>query len=227
MQGSGGCIPARPEFLAMLRQEAEEAGAILIFDEVMTSRLGRGGAHTLLDLKPDLMTLGKWVGGGMTFGAFGGRADLMSRFDPSAPGALPHAGTFNNNVVTMAAGIAALSEAFTPEIAEALHARGDTLRARINALFAEHGLAMCATGIGSLMNLHPVPGPVTSRNDLDDAPDTVRELLFLDLLARGFYVARRGFIALSLAVTDDHLDRFITALGEIVEERKPLLPARA
>lgn len=227
MQGSGGCIPAQPAFLRMLEEEARVAGVILIFDEVMTSRLGRGGAHSLLGLKPDLLTLGKWVGGGMTFGAFGGRADLMARFDPSAPEALPHAGTFNNNVVTMAAGIAALTEAFTPDIAEQLHARGEKLRGRMNAVFADRGLAMCATGLGSLINIHPVVGPVASRDDLVDAPDGVRELVFLDLLARGFYVARRGFIALSIAVTDDDLDRFVAALGELLDERKPLLPQLA
>ena len=227
MQGSGGCIPAQPAFLRMLEEEARVAGVILIFDEVMTSRLGRGGAHSLLGLKPDLLTLGKWVGGGMTFGAFGGRPDLMARFDPSAPEALPHAGTFNNNVVTMAAGIAALTEAFTADIAEQLHARGEKLRGRMNAVFADRGLAMCATGLGSLINIHPVVGPVASRDDLVDAPDGVRELVFLDLLARGFYVARRGFIALSIAVTDDDLDRFVAALGEILDERKPLLPQLA
>ena len=227
MQGSGGCIPAQPEFLQMLQEEARAAGAMLIFDEVMTSRLGRGGAHSLLGLEPDLMTLGKWVGGGMTFGAFGGRADLMARFDPSAPEALPHAGTFNNNVVTMAAGIAALTDAFTPDIAEELHARGDKLRGRMNAQFADRGLAMCATGLGSLINIHPTAGPISNRDDLSEAPDTVRELVFLDLLARGFYVARRGFIALSIAVTENDLDRFINALGDILDERKPLLPRLA
>ena len=77
------------------------------------------------------------------------------------------------------------------------------------------------------INIHPTAGPVANRNDLAEAPDTVRELVFLDLLARGFYVARRGFIALSIAVTDDDLDQFITALGDILEERKPLLPCLA
>lgn len=227
MQGSGGCIPADPAFLRMLQSEARAAGAILIFDEVMTSRLGRGGAHSVLGLEPDLITLGKWVGGGMTFGAFGGRADLMSRFDPSAPNALPHAGTFNNNVLTMAAGIAALTEAFTPDIAEQLHARGDKLRGRMNGLFEDRGLAMCATGLGSLINIHPAPGPVSSRDDLAEAPDALRELVFLDLLARSYYVARRGFIALSIAVTDDDLDRFVAALGDVLDERAPLLPKTA
>jgi glutamate-1-semialdehyde 2,1-aminomutase len=224
MMGSSGCIPGDPEFLGMLRDEATKCGALLIFDEVMTSRFGDGGAHAMLGLTPDLMTLGKWIGGGMSFGAFGGRADLMAMFDPSLAGALPHAGTFNNNVLSMGAGIAALSEAFTPEIATRLHAKGDALRARLNEILANAGVGLCASGTGSLMNLHPVRGPVTSPASLTDADDRVRELVFLDLLERGYYVARRGFIALSVAVTDDDLSGFCDALGDVVAVRKSLLP---
>ena len=76
-----------------------------------------------MGLKPDLTTFGKYIGGGMSFGAFGGRADIMDRFDPRRADALPHAGTFNNNVLTMSAGIAGLTEIYTPEAAVALNAR--------------------------------------------------------------------------------------------------------
>ena len=86
MQGSGGCIPAEQEFLTTLRQETARVGAMLVFDEVMTSRLAPGGLQTRYGIRPDLMTLGKYVGGGMSFGAFGGRADLMRRFDPRQAG---------------------------------------------------------------------------------------------------------------------------------------------
>ena len=83
---------------------------------------------------PDLTSLGKYIGGGMTFGAFGGRADIMALYDPRQPKFLPHAGTFNNNVVTMAAGITGLSKVFTPEAASRLHER-----ARHSAKAAERG----------------------------------------------------------------------------------------
>jgi glutamate-1-semialdehyde aminotransferase len=89
------------------------SGALLIFDEVMTSRLAPGGAQEVLGITPDLTTLGKYLAGGFTFGAFGGRRDVMAAFD--APrGRLGHAGTFNNNVVSMAAGVATLTEVLTP-----------------------------------------------------------------------------------------------------------------
>lgn len=226
MLGSGGSIPAAPGFLEGLRAATAATGAFLILDEVMTSRFGRHGAGHLAGVTPDLMTLGKWVGGGMSFGAFGGRADAMAVYDPAAPGALPHAGTFNNNVMSMRAGIAALTEAFTPEIAAALHARGEALRARIEDLFARHGVAMTVTGAGSVMTIHGRNGPIRSPADLAGADDRVRELVFLDLLERGYYMARRGFIALSLALSDDQLDGFVAALEDVLTARRTVLPPR-
>lgn len=83
MIGGGGCLPASLEFLQMLREETKSVGALLIFDEVMTSRLSPGGLQLKTGITPDLTTLGKYVGGGMPFGAFGGRKDIMSLFDPS------------------------------------------------------------------------------------------------------------------------------------------------
>jgi glutamate-1-semialdehyde 2,1-aminomutase len=114
MLGSAGCFPASPEFLAMLREETKKRGIVLIFDEVMTSRLHPKGLSAELGIAPDLKTLGKYIGGGMSFGAFGGVREIMARFDPARADALPHAGTFNNNMLTMTAGLAALSEIFTP-----------------------------------------------------------------------------------------------------------------
>ncbi|RYF63259.1 MAG: aminotransferase class III-fold pyridoxal phosphate-dependent enzyme, partial [Comamonadaceae bacterium] len=113
MQGSGGCIAGDRAFLQMLRDWSSAHGALLIFDEVMTSRLAPGGLQQVHGIAPDLTTLGKYIGGGFSFGAFGGRADLMRRFDPGQPGAFGHAGTFNNNVFTMAAGAAGLREVYT------------------------------------------------------------------------------------------------------------------
>src|SRR5262249_34833439 len=83
MQGSGGCIPGDPAFLAALRELTAASGALLIFDEVMTSRLSVGGAQAVLGITPDMTTLGKYLGGGLSFGAFGGRADVMAAFDPA------------------------------------------------------------------------------------------------------------------------------------------------
>lgn len=230
MQGSGGCIPADPAFLHGLREATTKVGALLVFDEVMTSRFGRGGAHAALGIRPDLMTLGKWVGGGMSFGAFGGRADLMARYDPTRADALPHAGTFNNNVLSMSAGVAALTEVFGPDVAEAHHQRGEALRHRIDDGLRSAGVDVGVSGQGSLMNLHPTRTTIRSVDDLASCDPRRRELLYLDLLERGFYVAPRGFIALTLAVSPAEESGFVQALAEIARSRAELLaspqPAR-
>ena len=215
--GSGGVIPATREFLHALREETQAHGVLLILDEVMTSRLSPRGAAPLFDVAPDLLTVGKYLGGGLSFGAFGGRADLMARFDPSRPGALPHAGTFNNNVLSMAAGLAGLTQVLDDDRLDALNARGDRLRAALQSVMAPYGWT--ATGMGSMVGFHPVPGPVDSPADIAGADDTRRELLFLDLLERGWYVAPRGFIALSIEVTDDDVDGFVAAVADALAAR--------
>jgi glutamate-1-semialdehyde 2,1-aminomutase len=219
MLGSGGSIPATPAFLTRLRDATTRAGTVLIFDEVMTSRFGRQGAGAMYGIAPDMMTLGKWVGGGMPIGVFGGRKRLMDIFDPSAPSFLAHPGTFNNNTLTMHAGQAALDQAFTSDIAEALHYRGDKLREQINVLCQKHDAPFQATGAGSLMTIHAVRGEITSPRDLTRGNDGAKELLFLDLLDMGFYIARRGFIALSVVIEDHHLQAFGDALEQILHER--------
>lgn len=217
MMGSGGCIPGDQAFLDMLRAETKDAGIVLIFDEVMTSRLSPGGRQAVLGIRPDLTTLGKYIGGGMSFGAFGGSAELMANFDPGRPGSLPHAGTFNNNVLTMAAGLAGLKHRFTPEAAVALNQRGDALRTRLNAIFAAAGVSIRAAGIGSLMNIHPVGTEPRRPADLAAADQRMRDLIFFDLLEDGFYTARRGLMALSLAIGDAEVDALVAA----VEKRAP------
>lgn len=212
--GSGGCIPGTPEFLHSLQEAARDAGALFVVDEVMTSRLDYRGLAHRLGLAPDLLTLGKYLGGGLSFGAFGGRADIMSLFDPSVPGALPHAGTFNNNVLSLAAGLAANTEVLTEAGLVELNARGDRLRTRLNDDLA--GTGWRATGAGSMIGLHPGDGPVVGTDDLDGADPRLRELLFLGLLERGQYVAQRGFIALSLMVTDEEVDAFADAVVDAV-----------
>lgn len=211
LQGAGGCIVGQPAFLHGLRALADEAGALLIFDEVMTSRLAPGGMQSVLGLQADLTTLGKYIGGGMSFGAFGGRADVMALFDPRLPGHLSHAGTFNNNVLSMSAGITGLTSIYTPETALELNRQGDALRERLNAVCRVRDLALQFTGIGSLMNLHGTRAEITCIDDLPASERLVKDLFFFHMLEHGFYVARRGFIVLSLPLTLSDHDRFVAA----------------
>ncbi|MBM3533516.1 MAG: aspartate aminotransferase family protein [Alphaproteobacteria bacterium] len=223
MQGGGGCIAADESFLRMLREETQKVGALLLFDEVMTSRLSPGGIQAKYGITPDLTSLGKYIGGGMSFGAFGGRADIMSRFDPRRADALPHAGTFNNNILTMSAGVAGMTQLYTPEAATKLNAFGDRLRARLNAITKDKGLNMQFTGIGSMLCVHFARGEIKSSRDAKKGNKDLGELFFLDLLTRGIYIARRGMMALSLPLTDADGDALVAAVEEFVETRKRLL----
>ncbi len=212
MLGAGGCVPGEPAFLEMLAEEARAAGAMLVFDEIQTSRLSPGGRQELLGISPDLTTLGKYFGGGLSFGAFGGRANLMSLYDPRRPDHLAHAGTFNNNVLSMAAGYAGLSQLLSPDALQSLNRRGDALRTALNEQFAESACGLSVSGLGSLMNFHAINGIPSERD--------VLLLLFFDLLERGFYCSPRGLIALSLAVGDPELAEFRSVIGDILRARR-------
>jgi glutamate-1-semialdehyde 2,1-aminomutase len=223
MQGTTGCIPADREFLGGLRALANDTGALLIFDEVMTSRLAPGGLQEAHGILPDLTTLGKYVGGGMSFGAFGGRADIMERFDPRRSDAFQHAGTFNNNVLTMHAGLVGLTEIYTPERARALNASGDRLRSRLNAVARRHRIAMQFTGLGSMIAVHMTDRPIRSQNDAERGNAALRDLFWFDLAARGIWFAKRGMFALSIALDDADFDKLADAIEEFAQTRAPLL----
>jgi glutamate-1-semialdehyde 2,1-aminomutase len=232
MMGGGGAIPATREVLQALRDACTKHGIILIFDEVMTSRLSSGGLQKLMGVTPDMTSFGKYLGGGASFGAFGGRAELMARYDPSRADAVSHAGTFNNNVISMAAGLTGLRDLYQPDVADRFNSAGDRLRERLNALAAKHGAPMQVLGTGSIMAVHFHRGTITKAQDLwppDKAAATkyadLQKLLHLDLIEHGQYMARRGFISLSLPMTEADFDGFAAAVEEFLIVRGPVLSA--
>jgi glutamate-1-semialdehyde 2,1-aminomutase len=222
MLGGSGCIPATRDFLADLRALASETGAVLIFDEVMTSRLAPGGLQEVHGILPDLTTLGKYVGGGMSFGAFGGKAALMEWFDPRRKDGFQHAGTFNNNVLTMNAGYVGLTEVYTPERARTLNRFGNGLRERLNAIVRRRGLAMQFTGIGSMIGVHMTDRPVRNAADAAQGDAGLLDLFYFDLLGRGVWIAKRGMMALSIALDAADADKLAAAVEEFAETRAPL-----
>lgn len=227
MLGGGGCLPAAPEFLAMLREETARRGIVLVFDEVMSSRLHPKGLSAKYGIQPDIKTLGKYIGGGMSFGAFGGSHAIMEQFDPSRPNALPHAGTFNNNTLTMTAGHVGLTEIFTAEACVALNERGEELRRAINDLCMGYQAAFQATGVGSMITLHPIAGSIVKPEDADRADKRLKRLLYLYLLDQGIYIAERGFMALSLVVSAVDRQRLLDALESFIKRYRHLLVASA
>lgn len=214
--GIGGILPPVPGFLERLREVTARHNIVLIFDEVISFRIARGGAQEKFGVRPDLTTLGKIIGGGLPVGAFGGRADIMAAYDPRKGGArLGHGGTFNANPPTMAAGLATL-QALTPEAYERLDALGERLRGGVTRLLEATRKKGQVTGVGSLFCLHWVTGKLTdyrsSRPKDPEAPMRV----FLGFLNEGIILSQRGLGACSLAMGDEDVDRFVNALARVL-----------
>jgi glutamate-1-semialdehyde 2,1-aminomutase len=205
VQGAGGVRPADPQFLRFLRAYADRIGAVLIFDEIIAFRIGPSGAQGVFGIRPDLTTLGKIVGGGYPLAAFGGRAEIMDRFDARRPGALSHGGTFNGNPVGAAAGLATL-RFLTPDRYERLASLGERLRGRAREGIAAHDLDARVDGIASLFQV--VAGPSLRGEEQLSASES----LFLGLLIDGFHLAPRGMGAISTPATEADVDALADAV---------------
>lgn len=221
--GAAGNIPAEAAFLAMLREEATRCGAVLIFDEVKTSRLGRAGLQGHYGIVPDMTTLGKYLGAGLSFGAFGGSKALMDRFDPRLPGALKHAGTFNNNIMSMSGGLAGLRSSFTPDAADAFLQRTEAFRATVNARLSQAGLNVCLSGIGSILSLHIGAQPPMKVAQIHPQTMLLRQLVHLKCLERGLLLTPRGDIFLSLPMNEARLGEIAEILVSAVIQESPAL----
>ena len=225
LQGASGAIPASADFLGALREACSAHDVLLIFDEVMTSRVAPDGRQGQLGIVPDLTTLGKYIGGGFSCGALGGPAEIMKCFDPSRPDSFVHHGTFNNNVFMLIAGAAGLEKIFTPPVQIALNEAGDALREALNGLAARHGASFQVTGLGSIMTMHLQREPIRSIRDIAPRDSRLRQLLHLDLIDKGFFTARRGYMAPSLAIAETDCDGLIEAVDEFLTHHGHLLDA--
>ncbi|KAL2863159.1 putative acetylornithine aminotransferase [Aspergillus lucknowensis] len=209
IQGSGGCRPATKEFLRFLRSEADSHGALLIVDEVMASRLGKSGLSAEMDIRADILTLGKYIGGGMTIGAFGGKRDVMELFDPTKS-KLFHPGTYNNNVFSMAAGIAGLDIYNASEV-DRLNNLGERLRSDIQTLVELP--PMFVTGRGSMLNV---------RFSGEEA-SMWQALFYHHMLSRDINIAVRGYTPLHLRVSLSDCDKYVQSIEAFVNEHKAML----
>lgn len=214
MPNRAGLIPARKDYLDAMVEIARAAGSLVIFDEVISLRLGYSGAQGLWSVTPDLTALGKIIGGGFPVGAVGGRADVMAVFDPTrGKPALPHGGTFTANPVTMRAGLAAM-RALTPASFAHLDAIGSLLREGITASLAHHGLNGQCVGLGSLFKVHFTALPITDyRSVYPGASERMKlDLFHKGLLDRGVLSASYGFFALSTSMTEEDAREILSAI---------------
>ncbi len=216
--GSAGVIQAAPGFLSQIADRARQVGAVFVLDEVQSLRNAPNGTHAALGLEPDLLLMGKIIGGGFPVGAVGGRAGLMDLTSAARPGALSCSGTFNGNLITMTAGAAALAALDGPAIGE-LNGRASELGRRIEAAAARAGIPVCVTRAGSILEVHLTERTPTCAEEAAAVPAAWASALHLALLLEGVYAAPRGSLNLSTAIGDDLLarvaDGYARAFGRI------------
>lgn len=218
--GAGGAVPAEEGFLRTLQEEARARDALLIFDEVITGfRLSLGGAQSLYGVEPDLVTLGKILGGGLPVGAVAGRADLLERTNPRGDrgGVVVGGGTFSCNPLTMRAGLATLTYLEEhPGLYADLDRRGNRIRREGAKAFEAAGLPTAATGLGSLFQFHllrEAGATIRSAADVRRFVDRERaeEELKVRLVNEGVYTMHGGG-----CVSLPHTDEDVAALLEAV-----------
>jgi len=218
LMSATGLIPARPEFLHGLRLLTEELGMVLIFDEVISFRVGVAGMQGLYDTRPDLTTLGKIIGGGLPVAAFGGRRDIMELLEPEREQSVPHGGTYNGNPLGMAAGLAAMRQ-LTPAVFDRLETQGEWLRGQLEELFADHRIAAQVTGLGSLFNVHFTAAELFDYRSVRRAFDPGQShRFFLGMLNSGVLMAGRGLGALCTPMGDAELREFVGATDAALRE---------
>ncbi len=206
-------------FLDYLREVTRAYGILLIFDEIVSFRLGYCGGQGIYGGDPDLTALGKIIGGGLPIGATGGRADVMALLDPTQhPPAIISGGTFSGNPLTMAAGLAAM-EQLTPAVLEQLNAVGEELRSRSNAVFKVAGVRAQLSGAGSLYRIMCTDQPIDNYRASIQTAEAIAWIaeLYRQLLDRGVIIYHQGSIALSTPMGTPEVDAFMGALEQSVE----------
>jgi glutamate-1-semialdehyde 2,1-aminomutase len=198
--GNMGCVPPVPGFLAGLREICDRAGALLIFDEVMTGfRVAWGGAQRRYRVRPDLTCLGKVVGGGLPAAAYGGGRELMKQIAPDGP--VYQAGTLSGNPLAMAAGLETLRRLSEPGIYETLEERGRELTDGLLELAQENRVEFTASFVGGMFGFFFHPGPIRNFEDAKKAHAERFRRFFACMLEAGVYLApspfEAGFISLA------------------------------
>ena len=225
MANSGGMIPPAPGYLHGLRQLADRYDALLLFDEVVTFRLSRGGMQEIAGVVPDMTALAKIIGGGFPIGAFGGKREIMAQFDPAGGATLQHSGTFNGNSITMVAGMTALRRLDQAAI-DRINALGEKLAEGIRAIFASAGIRAQCLGYGSLQQIQWTDAPLVTLADAARANQNLGKLgrLFhLELLNRGLYTSTRAMFCMSTPMTEAEVGTALDAIEGAVGTVTPYI----
>ena len=207
---------ALPEegFLTRLREMADRIGALLIFDEIVSFRLGPGGTHMAYGVRPDLVCLGKVVAGGTPGAVFGGRADAMNLYDPAGGPQIQQSGTFNANPIAMVAGLTTL-KALTEEAYGQMAALAQQAAEGLEGAFAEVGVEVRVVVAGAMFRIYFLDR--LPRNFREAAQDDaqMQRWLFFALLNRGIYTRVGGNV--SLVMGEDHVAALVQGVREVLQ----------
>ena len=218
--GNMGCIPPKKGFLEGLRSLCNEHDIVLIFDEVMTGfRLSKGGASEYYGITPDMVTLGKIIGGGLPVGAFGGKKEIMDMVSPVGP--VYQAGTLSGNPIAMGCGYTLLRELNeNPNIYSQLEKNTAYFEKELRRVFDFKNLRYTINRVGSMISFHFDVDEVNNFDDACNANTDLFKTLFHGVLKRGVYFAPSAFESLFLSTTHsiDLLDNTIVAIEETLEE---------
>ncbi len=217
VSGNMNCVPPVPGFLETLRKVCDEYGALLIFDEVMTGfRVAKGSAQGYYDIKPDLTTLGKIIGGGMPVGAFGGRADIMQELAPTGP--IYQAGTLSGNPIAMAAGLKTLEIISRDGFYEDLDRKTDRMVKGMLLAASDNGVPMTSNRVGAMFGLFfSKEQTITNFAQVQQCDIETFNRFFHGMLNEGVNLAPSAYEAgfVSSAHTDQDIDNTIAAARKV------------
>jgi glutamate-1-semialdehyde 2,1-aminomutase len=215
---SGGGVPATRAFAAALREACDRHGVLLIFDEVLCAyRLGLAGAPAYLGVTPDLAAIGKAIGGGLALAAFGGRAELMeAALDGSPEHEIFQSGTFTENPLAIAAGLAVLDVLESEPVLERADRAGGLLREGLRERFAAHGVTAAVTGTASILQVHLGVREVHNRRDVLRADERATREFQLGMVSGGVLWPPGHPAVTSGAHSDEDVERVLTAAEAIV-----------
>jgi len=209
-----GLSPATSDYMQGLRQWSTDNGALLFMDEVITFRMGYGGAQDWYPVQPDLTALGKIIGGGFPVGALAGKNEYMAVFDSTRKHIpFPHSGTFSANPVTMTAGRVAM-ELFDRKSVDRLNRLGEYARQKVSEAISATGIQACVTGAGSMFRVHLKPvAPFDYRSAYQDSAEMKRVTFLVDYLYdRGIMLINSCSAALSTVMTESEVDQMAETL---------------
>ena len=212
-----GILSQRKEFVQFVRETAERNGVLFVLDEIVGFRIGTGGLQEAWDIRPDLTTYGKVVGGGFPVGAFGGRADIMDLLDNSRGSTgFSQSGTFSAHPVAMAAGLATLKE-LTPDAFAHLNGLGERLRNGLEERMKSKGVGVRVACTGSVFSIHFTDEEVVNYRSLTRTDKRFAYRVFLSLLEQGYSLnPGLAMCALSLPMNTGHVDGLIDAIASVV-----------